>query len=758
MGPNGVQLNPQQQVAANHHAGPLVVFAGAGSGKTRVITHRIAHLITRHGIAPHRILAVTFTNRAAAEMRERVSDLLAFDASRLWVGTFHAICARLLRQHADAVGILPRFNIYDDSDQKAVLKRVVKDLGYDEKRFPPKMFAAEINRAKQEMKGPEDLDADHPMAGPTKEVYTQYEQRLLQSGALDFGDLIFQLTRALERDETLRQAVTHQFDHLLVDEFQDTNHAQFRWVDVLAKGHRNLCVVGDDDQSIYAWRGADRRNILDFRQHYPEATVVKLEQNYRSTKRILRIANAVITRSEEREPKSLWTDNPDGECALAVCCGDEREEARLVLQGVQEAIDQGRALTDLAVLYRTHVQSRVLEESLRRANVPYRILGGTRFYDRAEVKDVLGYLRLLTNPSDDVNLVRVINQPPRGIGKTTVDRLLTEATLRGISAWEMLPRLGEQTSIRPAAQKKLTAFWQSMEGLHRHLDSAQSLHEVGRQVVDATGYLEHLKGQDSHEAEARMENVGELMGSLDEYDRDHEAQWAGDPPPGATAMLQNFLEEVSLASTADQELNTESLTLMTVHGAKGLEFPVVFVPGLEENLFPLVRQDSLGDSEEMDEERRLAYVAFTRAREQLILSTARQRRIHGQFRINPPSRFLLELPKEDVEWIGWERPAPSVGYAPSGGRAQGAGATSKKKRWEEDLSEYTQVEGSYVDYGEASEGEEFPFRKGMVVRHPTFGTGTVIKIRGGLPPRVEVNFPESGRRELLASFLEAAHG
>jgi DNA helicase-2/ATP-dependent DNA helicase PcrA len=408
-----------------------VVFAGAGSGKTRVITFRVAHLIATHDVAPWRILAVTFTNKAAGEMRERLLRLLGEQGAAVQVGTFHATCARLLRRHGESLGLTKDFTIYDDQDQLALVKRVLRDLGLDEKRYQPKAMAGRINRAKQEVQGPDDIETPDTWSEIVRRVYTTYEERLHQANALDFGDLIYRTVRALESDDSFRDAVVGRFSHVLVDEFQDTNHAQFRLVQLLSEGHRNLCVVGDDDQSIYRWRGADRRNILDFRASFPDATLVKLEQNYRSTQRILRAANAVIARNTDREPKELWTDNQEGDAILVVRTMDERDEARLVLRGVRELLSQGHRLADVAVFYRTHAQSRVIEESLRSANIGYRIVGGMRFYDRAEVKDLLGYLRVMINPADDMSLLRIINTPSRGIGKTTITRLLDLAAEQG---------------------------------------------------------------------------------------------------------------------------------------------------------------------------------------------------------------------------------------------------------------------------------------------------------------------------------------
>jgi len=718
-------LNSRQREAVVHEGGPLVVFAGAGSGKTRVITYRVAHLISEHGVAPWRILAVTFTNKAAGEMRERLLGLLGEEGSAVRVGTFHATCARLLRRHGQSAGLSKDFTIYDDQDQLALVKRVLRDLGLDEKRYQPKAMAGRINRAKQEVQGPEDIETLDAWSEVVRRVYTAYEERLHQANALDFGDLIYRTVRALENDEAFRDEVVGRFSHVLVDEFQDTNQAQFRLVRLLAEGHRNLCVVGDDDQSIYRWRGADRRNILDFRASFPDATLVKLEQNYRSTKRILRSANAVITRNTEREPKELWTDNEEGDAVLVVRTMDERDEARLVLRGVRELMAQGRSPSDIAVFYRTHAQSRVIEEALRGGNIAYRIVGGMRFYDRAEVKDLLAYLRVMANPADDMSLLRIINTPARGIGKTTITRLLDHAAEQGRGLTDILGE-GAIAQVGNAARKRLAGFHRLICELREVAVSGAPLGEIGAEVVNQSGYAEMLRHDDSVEADARFQNVQELVASMDEFQREN-----------PESSLADFLENVTLQTSADEDSGGDRVTLMTVHAAKGLEFPIVMVTGLEEQVFPFKGIDPWEDPEELEEERRLAYVAFTRAEEKLILSFAAVRRIFGQQRVGIPSRFLTELPSEDIEWIG--------GRTSSASRP----APRDERRYEPDES--------YVDYSEGSDLSDLEgLRRGMQVRHPKFGVGEVKEVAPGSPPRVSVRFPGWGTRKIIASYLEPA--
>ncbi len=759
-------LNAPQREAVLHDGGPLVVFAGAGSGKTRVITMRIARLVAEQGVAPWRILAVTFTNKAAGEMRERLGHLVPGGAKGLQVGTFHSTCARLLRLHAEAAGVKRDFVIYDDQDQQAMVKRVLGDLNLDPKQLPPKQVAGAINRAKQEMNAPDQLATEgDPYREIVRRVYAAYEERMAKAGALDFGDLIYRFVRALEKNDGLREQLAGRFLHQLVDEFQDTNHAQLRLVRALASVHRNLVVVGDDDQSIYRWRGADRRNILDFRRAYPDARVVKLEQNYRSTQRILRVAHSVISKNRDREPKELWTENPEGEKVLVVRCEDERDEARMVVRGVQELENKGASLAEVAVFYRTHAQSRVLEEGLRQANLPYRIVGGVRFYDRAEVKDLLAYLRVIQNPGDDVSLLRIVNVPARGIGKTSITRLLEEAARTGSSVWDAID---ENAGSGPA--RKLAQFKEMMERL-RASAKTLPLGDLPGAVLEETGYLEMLRADDSAEADARRENLQELVGSIQQFAAERE-----DP------TLAGFLEEVTLQSEVEEQAGGAKVTLMTVHAAKGLEFDTVMVTGLEERMFPMRGTDPAEDPEEMEEERRLAYVAFTRARQRLILSYASVRHIYGQVRPGDPSRFVLDVPREDAVWIGveprrsgppstrpyrpdpWDRPPNRAGVPPGGAGGWGprsgrdddaVDAPASDEAWTP-RAEKRRGDGdeSYVDYSEGS--DIGGFTPGMRVRHAKFGVGEVRRVEQGMVPKADVFFPGWGKKTLAIQYLMPA--
>jgi DNA helicase-2/ATP-dependent DNA helicase PcrA len=738
-------LNSPQREAVLHDGGPLVVFAGAGSGKTRVITHRVARLVGELDVRPWRILAVTFTNKAAGEMRERLGGLIGGRSRELWMGTFHATCARLLRRYAEPIGISKDFVIYDDADQKAMVKRILRDKGLDEKRYGAKQVAGRINRAKQELLSPDEVEISDPYAEVVRDVYADYEARMRRCSALDFGDLIYRLVRALEEEEGLRDEIAGRFSHVLVDEFQDTNHAQYRLVRALSASHRNVCVVGDDDQSIYRWRGADRRNILDFKEDYPDATVIKLEQNYRSTQRILRIANAVIERNFDREPKRLWTENEEGPKAVVVRCEDERDEARMVMRAVRELIGEGRALSDVAVFYRTHAQSRVIEEQLRASNVAYRIVGGMRFYDRAEVKDLLAYLRVIANPDDDVSLLRIINTPSRGIGKTTTERLLDVALRRGSGVWGALEHVDEEDAFGAAAKKKLGKFRVMIAELRRKVAEGLDVGSLAEAVIEETGYLEMLQGDDTPEADARMQNLAELVGSVNEY-----AQEAEDP------SLSGFLELVTLQTSADESKEGDRLTLMTVHAAKGLEFPVVLVTGLEEQMFPMRGTEAFEDPEELEEERRLAYVAFTRAEERLILSYASVRRIYGQMKVGQPSRFILELPPDDVSAVGMGRSPQEMMRGRVGARTWGNGPGYRRSAPIPKPDKPLRPSGdeAYVDRSEGSDFEELYI--GMAVRHAKFGVGNVTGVTDGVPPRVRVAFPSWGEKTLVASYLEPA--
>ncbi|HSQ66907.1 MAG TPA: UvrD-helicase domain-containing protein, partial [Polyangiaceae bacterium] len=553
------ELNEPQAQAVAHAHGPLLVFAGAGSGKTRVITYRIANLVAEHRVAPYRILAVTFTNKAAGEMRARLARLVGEDiAKELWVGTFHATCARLLRRHGQAVGVPSNFVIYDAQDQRTVVARAIKELKLDDKRYPPRQLLAAIQKEKQEARGPDDMRGTGVgyMDDAIGRVFQRYEAALAAAGAVDFDDLIGKTRKLLLSDDEAAQKLKRRFDHVLVDEFQDTNLLQYELVRLLASGTRNLCVVGDDDQSIYRWRGADRRNILGFRRDYPDATVVKLEQNYRSTSNVVKAALAVIEPSADREPKELWTENEPGAPLEVIAVRDEHEEAAYVVQTLSGLREEGQDLRDTAVFYRVHAQSRVLEESLRAARIPYRIVGGMKFFERAEVKDALAYLRVVVNDKSDVDLLRIINVPARGIGQATLDRLSSFASSRGISVYEALSHADDAPDITGAPLKKLRAVRELLAALKKAC-AEKSPTDALIHVLDTTGYLVALQEDGSVEATSRLENLRELVGSV----RDYEVEAVS---AGEQATLEGFLERVTLRTDGDEETDGGSVTLMTV--------------------------------------------------------------------------------------------------------------------------------------------------------------------------------------------------
>ncbi len=754
-------LNEPQADAVEHVNGPLLVFAGAGSGKTRVITYRIANLVACARVPPYRILAVTFTNKAAGEMRARLEKLLSPEIARdLWAGTFHATCAKLLRRHGEAIGLKRDFSIYDASDQKQVVTRALRDLDLDEKRYPPRTALGRIHKEKQEARGPEDMSLDNYQDEAWQKVYRRYEEQLKAANAVDFEDLILYVLRILEDGKEADQnAIRRRWDYVLVDEFQDTNATQYRLLRALTKEHQNLCVVGDDDQSIYRWRGADVRNIRGFRKDFPEAKVVKLEQNYRSSKRIVAAALGVIEPSSSREPKELWTANEDGAAIEVVAVKDERDEAAHVVNVIQAARSSGIDPKEIAVFYRVHAQSRVLEEALRAANTPYQIIGGMKFYERAEVKDALSYLRVLVNPASDVDLLRVINVPGRGIGATTIERLTQFATAQGISAHDAIPRAAEAPEIGGPAVKRLAAFYELLAQLRKEA-LCGSPHATLAAVLERTGYTAALNHDDSPEAEARKENLGELLSSVGDYEA--EARAAGEEP-----SLSGYLERVSLQSDVDGLKDAPRVTLMTVHGAKGLEFELVLLTGMEEEMFPY-RGMEPGGHEEMEEERRLAYVAITRARKYLVMTHAELRQIFGMTRWGRPSRFIADLPAEAIVHkatrAAGTRAEPYVQRSSHGAVSQSGtwrhpqAAPSSSSRASSAPPPPPREPGErFVDreyFDDSASSGDGELRRGSRVFHTRFGEGEVRKVDTGGEPAVVAFFPGWGEKKILARFLK----
>ncbi len=620
------------------------MLAGAGSGKTRVLTHRIAYLLATGRARPGEILAITFTNKAAAEMRERVGRLIGSSVRAMWVTTFHSACARMLRADAERLGYSRGFTIYDESDSLRMLKRAMRELGVDPKRYPARAIKTKISGAKNQLI---DAGAYADTQGSlfeevVAEAFPLYEKRMLEANAMDFDDLLVRTVNALELFEEVRERWRRTFRQVLVDEYQDTNHAQYRLLQLLAADHGNLMVVGDDDQSIYGFRHADIRNILDFEHDFPEAASVKLEQNYRSTQTILSAANAVVERNRERRPKRLWTEKEGGEPVQLAELGDEHEEARWVAAEIERLGEEhGVARSDVAVFYRTNAMSRVLEDTLVRFELPYQVIGGTKFYERAEIKDAVAYLSLLVNPADQVSFARIVNSPRRGIGNTSQGRLAAYANTAGLTIWEVMERAEDVPGLSAAAIKAVSRFYETMEGLRARAESSP-VAAVLEAVLSESGYLEALAAERTVEAEGRAENLEELVGVAAEFDLNREREGASETPP-----LEEFLQQVSLVSDQDSIQAEEQLvTLMTLHNAKGLEYDAVFVVGCEDGAFPHMRALEEGGEEE---ERRLCYVAITRARERLYMTWARERRLFGRAEHNLPSRFIDELPAELVE-------------------------------------------------------------------------------------------------------------
>jgi DNA helicase II / ATP-dependent DNA helicase PcrA len=638
------ELNPPQREAVTQCVGPLLVIAGAGSGKTRVLTHRIAYLLATRQARPGEILAITFTNKAAQEMRERVELLVGRATRAMWVMTFHSACVRMLRAEAERLGYSRGFTIYDEADSLRMLKRCMEELQVDPKRYPPRAIKAQISGAKNQLT---DLDAFRGAASSSFEetaadVYAEYEKRMLAANAMDFDDLLVRTVNVLELFPEARERWQRTFRHVLVDEYQDTNHAQYRLLQLLGEQHRNVFVVGDDAQSIYGFRHADIRNILDFEKDFEDAEVVKLEQNYRSTQTILSTANAVISNNRQNRPKRLWTDSGRGELVQVAELGDEHEEARWVAGEVQRLLEDEEVPRDeIAVFYRTNAQSRVLEDTLVRFELPYQVIGGTKFYERAEIKDAIAYLNLLVNPSDEVSFTRIVNSPRRGIGRTSQSRLLAHANTTGLPVWEVAGRAEQVPGLGAAAIRAVSRFHETIEGLRARHERAPVAALLAATLRE-TGYLEALEAERTIEAEGRLENLEELVGVAGEFDANRELEGPSEVPP-----LEEFLQQISLYSDQDALREEETLvTLMTLHNAKGLEYDTVFVIGCEEGVFPHMRSLEEGGEEE---ERRLCYVGITRARSRLYFTCARERRIFGRGQHGIPSRFLDELPDELVE-------------------------------------------------------------------------------------------------------------
>ena len=781
-------LNPAQQEAVACLEGPLLIMAGAGSGKTRVLTHRIANLL-EHGAAPYSILAITFTNKAAAEMRERVENMIGPMAKDIWLSTFHSFCARFLRREIESTGMYKsNFVIYDSGDSQTVVKKVIRELNLDEKQYNPGGIRNAISNAKNQMLGPMAFEAQASDFYQKKvaEVYKGYQKLLRENNALDFDDLLLVTVSLLSENEEIRSRYQRRFRYILVDEYQDTNGAQYQLTTLLAGGYRNLCVVGDADQSIYGWRGADISNIMDFEQDYPDAKTIMLEQNYRSTKTImleqnyrstktiLAAANAVIENNSHRKKKNLWTDNVQGDKITTYMASDERDEARFITESISKQHDIYKtSYGDIAILYRTNAQSRVLEDAFMRVGLPYTMVGGLKFYDRLEIKDITAYLRVLYNPMDSVSLMRIINVPKRGLGQSTIEKLMVYGVENNLSLFEVIANeelLEQVPGLTARSKNPLKKFAELLFTLMERMDKL-AVSDLIQEVMDTTGYLEALKNDKAEkklENESRIENLQEFVGVAKDFEKEEEEE----------PNLENFLSKMALLSDIDNsDLEEERVTLMTLHSAKGLEFPVVFMTGMEEGMFPHSR--TLMEPEELEEERRTCYVGITRAQRKLYMTYASIRTIFGRTETHEPSRFLYEFPEELKEELAFRRKREDsfIGFGGNydGWGSIGGGGIGRNMRPNMSTARPTpkgqpmsglealnalrsanpSLAGS-VKMGTKSLNRpdmSIQWKVGDKASHSKWGTGTVVKVAGsGEETEIQINFPGIGLKKLMQRY------
>ncbi|MEC0471439.1 DNA helicase PcrA [Bacillus altitudinis] len=723
-------LNDAQKEAVKATDGPLLLMAGAGSGKTRVLTHRIAYLMAEKHVAPWNILAITFTNKAAREMRERVQAILGPGADDIWISTFHSMCVRILRRDIDRIGVNRNFSILDTSDQLSVIKNILKERNIDPKKFDPRSILGSISSAKNEL-----IDAEEyaKTAGDfydqvVSDVYTDYQKRLLKNQSLDFDDLIMMTIRLFERIPEVLEHYQRKFQYIHVDEYQDTNRAQYMLVKLLAQRFQNICVVGDSDQSIYRWRGADITNILSFEKDYPSSVVILLEQNYRSTKRILNAANTVIQNNSNRKPKNLWTENDEGAKIAYYRADNEFGEGQFVACKIRQLHQSGkRKLSDFAILYRTNAQSRVIEETLMKANIQYNIVGGTKFYDRKEIKDILAYLRLVANPDDDISFARIVNVPKRGIGATSVDKIAAYAEMNDLSMFEALGQV-DFIGLSARAANALDEFKQLIDQM-TNMQDYLSVTELTEEILEKTGYREALKIEKTIEAQSRLENIDEFLSVTKNFEEQNEDK-----------SLVTFLTDLALVADIDkldeaEEEDQDAVILMTLHAAKGLEFPVVFLMGMEEGVFPHSR--SLMEDAEMEEERRLAYVGITRAEEELYLSSAKMRTLFGRTNMNLESRFIREIPADLLDNLN-EKKETKTPFGQTRERPQRRGPVSRPQ------TQTIQNTG----------GGSIGWAVGDKAAHKKWGVGTVVSVKGsGDSTELDIAFPSpTGIKRLLAAF------
>ena len=773
-------LNAPQREAVLTTEGPLLVLAGAGSGKTRVLTYRIAHLVEDEGVAPWEVLAITFTNKAAREMRERLSALIGRAANGMWVSTFHSMCVRILRADAERLGFTRNFTIYDTDDLKRLYREIMAEQDIDPKRWPLNALMNRISQAKNELivPGNFELTATDPVGKVAARIYTRLQERLKAANAFDFDDLLLYTYLLLSNHEDVLRAYQERFRYILVDEYQDTNHAQYEITRLLAAKHKNIMVVGDDDQSIYSWRGADIRNILEFEDDYPNAHTVKLEQNYRSVGNILAAANAVIANNQHRKAKKLFTDAEEGDKIGVYMATDERDEGRWIAGEIEKRRSAGASYDDIALFYRTNAQSRMLEDMLLRAGVPYRIVGGTRFFDRAEIRDIMAYLTLVVNPADDIAAKRVINVPRRGIGKTTIEHIEEIGRIMNLPFMEAAEVLIADEGTRASTRASINGFVELIKTARTY---GGELRKIIEAIIDRSGLIEALEAENTDEARGRIENIKEFLGVVDEFVETHDEEFAAPTEGEAEATLEAVLPtdegQLALEVSVEEEpriLSADSLadfiewvrlrtdldtmtedghavTLMTVHASKGLEFDYVYLAGMEESIFP--HMNSIGDASGVEEERRLAYVAITRARKCLNITCAQQRQLYGQTSANPISRFLMEIPSElrqttgvgsaGFSGTGWEKRGSRRGISGSGaeagegrvfGRSSASGAHGR-----------SDAERRNPDAGKKA-AAKMTFAKGDTVDHKTFGRGRVMKVDGDT---LHVKFERNGQTKKL---------
>ncbi|MGX7030814.1 DNA helicase PcrA [Vagococcus zengguangii] len=751
-------MNPKQKEAVKITEGPLLIMAGAGSGKTRVLTHRIAYLIQEKDVNPWNILAITFTNKAAREMKERVAKIVKEDSDAIWVSTFHSMCVRILRRDVDLIGYNSNFTILDSSEQLTLMKRIVKELNVDPKKFEPRAILGKISQAKNELKTAEDYDAlqgDY-FEGIVAKAYQMYQKELRLNQSMDFDDLIMLTIRLFNEQPDVLKFYQNKFHYIHVDEYQDTNHAQYTLVNMLAARFKNLCVVGDADQSIYGWRGADMQNILDFEKDYPQAQVVLLEQNYRSTKNILAAANNVINNNDNRRKKELWTENHDGEKITYYRGNTERDEARYIVENIQTLkAQENYSNGDFAVLYRTNAQSRAVEDMFVKSNIPYTMVGGHKFYDRKEIKDIMAYLRLISNPMDSLSFERVVNEPKRGIGATSINKLREFAAIHEWSLLEAATNV-DLTNITGKAATELYKFAQLIHDFQKMIPF-MTVTDLVEEVLKKSGYSASLVAQNNLEAETRLENLDEFLTVTKEFDK----QFVASEEEPEEMKLTLFLNDLALVSDIDnlEEEPQSQVTMMTLHAAKGLEFPVVFLIGMEEGLFP--SQRTMDEADGLEEERRLAYVGITRAEQKLFLTNSSSRMLYGRTQSNSPSRFIREINQELIESEGQATPTYYGGNATtfassrpaqaSRGFSQRGATTSSQATSSRSI--YGQGVAKPVSQKQTTGGDQATWRPGDKVIHKMWGEGTVVKVNGSAQDtELDVAFPAQGIKRLMAAF------